>query len=91
MSSQERLAEARRADRAALTERQQYLTGLNRIFPEERLKPQKLRNPEFLELRKQIMTGNYAPFLERANQITAPEPQPISTIQFSEAPTEQQP
>ena len=76
MSSQERQAEARKADRAALTERQQYLTGLNRIFPGERHKLWERRNPEFQELRSQIMADNYAPFLERANQITVPEPQP---------------
>ncbi len=90
MSSQERQAEVRKADRAALTEKQRYLTGLNRMFPGERTRRARYRNPEFLELRRQIMEGNYEAFIERANQIIAPESQPIGTIQFSEASTEQQ-
>ena len=39
------------------------------IFPGERKRPERQRNPEFLELRRQIMEGNYEAFIERANQV----------------------
>lgn len=76
MNGAERNAAARRSENAAITSRQSYLTELNRMFPGERKRPERQRNPEFLELRRQIMEGNYEVFIERANQADISERQP---------------
>lgn len=64
MNGAERIAAIRRSEKAAITTRQSYLTELNRMFPDERKRPMMQRNPEFLELRRQIMEGDYAGFIE---------------------------
>lgn len=74
MNGAERIAAVRRSERTATTLRQSYLTDLNRMFPGERKRPERQRNPEFLELRRQIMEGNYETFIERANQVDRNDP-----------------
>ena len=62
MNGVERDAATRRSEKATIMSRQSYLTELNRMFPGERKRPARQRNPEFLELRRQIMEGNYEVF-----------------------------
>lgn len=83
MSGAERNAAIRRSEKATITTRQSYLTELNRRFPGERKRPERQRNPEFLELRRQIREGNYKAFVERANQADIPESQPSDTNRFA--------
>lgn len=74
MNGAERIAAVRRSERAAITLRQSYLTELNRMFPGERKRPEVQRNPEFLELRRQIMKGDYGAIIERASQVDRDDP-----------------
>lgn len=84
MNGAERNAAARKSEKAAITTVQNYFTELNRMFPGERKKPVRRRNPEFLELRRQIMEGNYEAFIERVNQADISERQPIANILWKE-------
>lgn len=69
MNGAERNAAGRRSEKAAITTRQSYLTELNRTFPGERKRPERQRNPIFLELRRQIMEGNYEAFIEKVAEV----------------------
>lgn len=84
MNGAERDAANRRSEREVITTRQNYVTELNRVFPGERKRPLGQRNPEFLELRRQIIAGNYEAFIER----TIPEGQPSDTNRFSAEATQ---